>query len=124
MKKLLFSVTINDCDVETFCTGGNGGSHRNAKQNGVRITHRASGAVAEHRDGREQVLNKRTAFVKLVASPQFRQWHQLEIARRLGLLDDINDRVDASIETRNLKLEVFAKDRWTPWDVLDLDGAM
>jgi hypothetical protein len=33
-KKLLFSVTAKDFDVETFCTGGNGGQHRNAKRNG------------------------------------------------------------------------------------------
>ena len=44
-KTLLFSVTAADCDFETFCTGGNGGQHRNAKQNGVRVRHRASGAV-------------------------------------------------------------------------------
>ena len=51
--KLLFSLTKKDFKVETFCTGGKGGQHRNAKQYGVRIIHTASGARAEHRDGRD-----------------------------------------------------------------------
>lgn len=55
-KHLLFSLTKKDFEVSTFCTGGKGGQHRNAKQNGVRILHPASGAVAEHRDGRDQHL--------------------------------------------------------------------
>lgn len=55
-KRLLFSLTKKDFEVYTFCTGGNGGQHRNAKRNGVRITHPVSGAVAEHRDGRDQHL--------------------------------------------------------------------
>jgi protein subunit release factor B len=55
-KQLLFSLTAKDFEFTTFCTGGAGGQHRNAKQNGVRCFHPASGAVAEHRDGREQYL--------------------------------------------------------------------
>ena len=55
-KVLLFSLTKKDFEIQTFCTGGKGGQHRNAKQNGVRIIHAASGARAEHRDGRDQHL--------------------------------------------------------------------
>lgn len=55
-KILLFSLTKKDFEIQTFCTGGKGGQHRNAKQNGVRIIHTASGARAEHRDGRDQYL--------------------------------------------------------------------
>ena len=56
MKELLFSLTAKDFEFQTFCTGGKGGQHRNAKQNGVRCLHRESGARGEHRDGREQYL--------------------------------------------------------------------
>ena len=56
MKTLLFSLTRRDFEIQTFCTGGKGGQHRNAKKNGVRIIHPASGARAEHRDGRDQHL--------------------------------------------------------------------
>lgn len=82
-RRLLFSLTKKDFIVQTFCTGGNGGQHRNAKQNGVRIIHPASGARAEHRDGRDQFQNKKAAFEKLVETPAFKLWHKAEVARRL-----------------------------------------
>jgi hypothetical protein len=39
-KKLLFSVTMNDCDVQTFTVKGNGGSGKDTSQTGIRIVHR------------------------------------------------------------------------------------
>lgn len=106
-KKLLFSLTRNDFEIQTFCTGGNGGQHRNAKQNGVRIVHPASGARAEHRDGRDQAKNKKEAFIKLCNSPQFRAWHRMEVAKRLGLFKDVERRVEEQMREKNLKVETF-----------------
>jgi protein subunit release factor A len=83
-KTLLFSLTAKDFEFQTFCTGGKGGQHRNAKQNGVRCIHPASGARGEHRDGRDQYRNKIAAFEKMAESPLFKAWHRLEVARRLG----------------------------------------
>lgn len=104
---LLFSLTKKDFVVQTFCTGGNGGQHRNAKQNGVRIIHPASGARAEHRDGRDQFKNKERAFEKLVETAQFKAWHKVECARRLGSIRDIESVVDEAMDERNLKVECF-----------------
>lgn len=106
MKQLLFSVTAKDFDVQTFCTGGNGGQHRNAKQNGVRIIHRASGARAEHRDGRDQGKNRKAAFEKLIETPQWKAWHKLEVARRVGILDEVEREVETAMDAKNLKVEV------------------
>jgi protein subunit release factor A len=106
-KQLLFSLTKNDFEIQTFCTGGKGGQHRNAKQNGVRIIHTASGARAEHRDGRDQAKNKKEAFVKLCKSAQFLAWHRMEVARRLGQLRDIERRVEEMIQEKNLRIETF-----------------
>lgn len=39
-KKLLFSVTMSDCDMSTFTVSGPGGQHRDKAKTGVRITHR------------------------------------------------------------------------------------
>jgi peptide chain release factor 2 len=104
-KTLLFSLTKNDFVVQTFCTGGNGGQHRNAKQNGVRIIHIASGARAEHRDGRDQATNKKKAFIKMAETPVFKAWHRMEVARRLGQLENIERNVDAAMEDKNIKVE-------------------
>ena len=103
--KLLFSLTKKDFIVQTFCTGGKGGQHRNAKQNGVRIIHPASGARAEHRDGRDQFRNRAVAFEKLVQSKIFRAWHKLECARLLGYLQNLDHIVDGQMEEVNLKVE-------------------
>lgn len=104
-KVLLFSLTRKDFEVQTFCTGGNGGQHRNAKQNGVRIIHTASGARAEHRDGRDQGKNKEEAFKKMAGTPVFKAWHKVECMRRLGMLRDVDVAVDLAMQAQNLKVE-------------------
>lgn len=107
MADLLFSLTAKDFVFQTFCTGGSGGQHRNAKQNGVRCIHPASGAVAEHRDGRDQFRNKQEAFRKCAESPKFQAWHRVEVLRRLGQLKDIESKVDEAMQAKNLKIEEF-----------------
>jgi protein subunit release factor B len=85
MSQLLFSVTIKDCDVQTFRAGGKGGQHQNKVESGVRIIHRASGAVGEGREDRSQLVNKRRAFARMARSETFQRWHRLETSRRLGV---------------------------------------
>lgn len=109
---LLFSVTASDFDVQTFCTGGNGGQHRNAKQNGVRIIHRDSGARAEHRDGRDQGKNKMAAFYKLLETPEWKAWHRAEILRRTGAALRAMERVGDAMAAHNLRVEVKIDGRW------------
>ena len=112
-KTLLFSLTKSDFEFEYFCTGGNGGQHRNAKKNGVRCRHKASGAVAEHRDGRDQSKNKQEAFKKMANTKEFKIWHRAEVARRLGqaqvfkpMLDiEILAKVDKMMSPENIKIE-------------------
>jgi protein subunit release factor A len=106
-KTLLFSLTKKDFEVQTFCTGGKGGQHRNAKQNGVRIIHPASGARAEHRDGRDQGKNRTAAFTKLMNNPVFKNWHKAEVARRTGESLYIERRVDEAMLDENLKIEFY-----------------
>lgn len=111
-KILLFSLTAKDFEIQTFCTGGPGGQHKNAKKNGVRIIHSASGAVAEHRDGRDQYKNKELAFEKLAETKKFKAWHKTEVSKLLGKkpdidLDKINRIVDKQMAAINLKVEVY-----------------
>lgn len=103
-KKLLFSLTKDDFEFQTFCTGGSGGQHRNAKQNGVRVIHPASGAVAEHRDGRDQRKNKEAAFTKIAETKAFKAWHKMEVARRLG--QEVPT-TDLGIPDKDIKVEYY-----------------
>lgn len=57
----ILSVTIDDCDVQTFRCGGKGGQNVNKRDTGVRVIHRASGARGEARDERSQWQNKKLA---------------------------------------------------------------
>jgi protein subunit release factor A len=115
-KKLLFSLTKKDFVIQTFCTGGKGGQHRNAKKNGVRIIHPASGARAEHRDGRDQGKNKAAAFEKLAETKEFKRWHKAEVARRLNTPveeltepnpDKVQAAVDLAMRPENLRIELI-----------------
>ena len=85
--------------------GGKGGQHRNAKQNGVRCIHTASGARAEHRDGRDQFRNKQEAFKKCVQTPAFIAWHKVVVARLLGHLRGLDEKVDEMMDSKYLKIE-------------------
>jgi protein subunit release factor B len=71
-RTLVLSVTLKDCDVQTFRAGGNGGQNQNKRDTGVRIIHRASGARGEARDERSQLQNKRLAFKRMTDHPLFR----------------------------------------------------
>lgn len=102
-KQLLFSITKNDFEIQTFTSGGNGGQNQNRVRSGVRIIHHASGARGESREFRDQPQNKKAAFRRLVESDTFKAWHKIECARRMGQRvpeteEQIRARVDRMIE--------------------------
>jgi protein subunit release factor A len=68
----VLSVTLADCRVDTFRSGGKGGQNQNKRETGVRIVHEPSGAVGESREERSQLQNKRTAFKRMAAHPRFK----------------------------------------------------
>lgn len=104
MKVPLFSVTIKDCNVQTFRSGGKGGQNQNKVESGVRIIHRASGAVGEARDSRSQVINKAAAFKRMAQTPTFKKWHKIETARLMGK-KSIDETVDEAMKPHNLLIE-------------------
>nr|WP_308531106.1 peptide chain release factor-like protein [uncultured Paenibacillus sp.] len=111
-RELLFTVTLADCRVDTFRSGGKGGQHQNTTDSGVRITHLASGAVGESRDERSQHMNKRTAFRRMAESEKFRKWHRIECARLMGRLDEVQREVDRAMNPKNLRCDVQDGGRW------------
>lgn len=74
MREHVLSITIDDCEVQTFRAGGKGGQNQNKRDTGVRVVHRASGAVGESREHRTQLENKRAAFRRMADSPKMRFW--------------------------------------------------
>lgn len=118
-RRLLFSVTVDDCRVDTFRAGGKGGQHQNKTETGVRITHLASGAVGEARDSRSQHDNKLAAWKRMVATPKFQAWMRLETARRLGKPTP-EQIVDEQMRSQNLRVE--RRDDAGRWETWSVDG--
>lgn len=108
---LLFSVTIEDCDVQTFASGGPGGQHQNKTASGVRIVHTASGAVGESREDRSQHTNKRIAFRRMVKTKAFRDWHQAQV-REILTGRTVEQLVDEAMDPKNLRIEVRGPGGW------------
>lgn len=114
-RRLLFSVTAKDFAMQTFRSGGKGGQNQNKVNSGVRLIHEASGARGEARDSRHQYQNKRAAFLRLLETKEWKAWHKLEVARRLGTEAQIEGEVSAAMSPENLKVEVFDRGRWRPF---------
>ena len=75
-REKVLSVSIKDCEVQTFRAGGNGGQNQNKRDTGVRVIHHPSGARGESREERSQLKNKRTAFRRMAESPEFQRFCQ------------------------------------------------
>ena len=105
-RTLLFSVTRKDFELQTFRAGGKGGQNQNKVSSGVRLIHHASGARGESREERSFEQNRRNAFRRCVESPQFRKWHKMEIARRVGQEAEMEAEVQRALRSENLLVEV------------------
>lgn len=117
-KELLFSVTKDDCRWDYYRCPGKGGQKVNKTSSGVRCTHKASGAVGQSCDERMQHQNKKTAFVRMCETKEFKTWHRLEVARVTGKLADIERTVER--EMKKVSLEVKdEKGRWVEVDLND-----
>ena len=113
-RKLIFSVTKDDCRWDYYRCPGKGGQNVNKRDTGVRCTHSPSKAVGKSCDERSQIQNKRKAFKRMAEHNNFKTWHKLECARRSGELD----RIDQEVKKQMLNIKVEVKDDgiWTEVD--------
>ena len=112
-RKLLFSVSIHDCKVEAIAsTGGGGGQNKNRRHSAIRITHEPSGAVGFSADERDQLRNKRAAWVRLAGSRAFQSW-QRRISAEILSGKSVDDLVDESMAPKHLKIELRTPSGWS-----------
>ena len=111
-KELLFSLSKKKGDfiVQPFKGSGKGGQKRNKTMSCCRVSHPASGAIAECQDERSYEQNKKRAFQRLVEKPEFKNWHRIEAAKHLGCIADINEAVEE--EMKHIKVETFTDGKW------------
>lgn len=110
-REKLFSVTAADCEFQYFAAGGPGGQKQNKTASACRCVHMPSRAVGESRTHREQHLNKRDAFKKMVQSDLFQKWLSMRVKKELGQLAQIEQQIE--MELRKVKVEV--KDETGKW---------
>lgn len=111
-RELLFTVSKKDYRIDTFRAGGKGGQHQNKTESGVRITHIESGAVGECRNSKSQAQNKITAFNTMIKTKKFQAWLKLETARKMGVLLDIDKKVNEDLNPKNIRIEVKDNEVW------------
>lgn len=116
MRQKVFSVTISDCEIQTFRAGGKGGQNQNKTESGVRIIHPPSGARGESREERSQLQNKRNAFRRMGQSETFKKWAKAQVARLWGE-EPIEDRVERLMRPENLLIEVQTGEGWVKEEV-------
>jgi protein subunit release factor A len=106
-RRLLFSVTMKDLEMQTFSVGGHGGGGKDTSNSGVRLIHRESGAVGEGREHRSNTQNRKAAFERLANSPKFKAWHKIKCAELIyGIKPKtIDELLDEAMQPENLKIE-------------------
>jgi hypothetical protein len=110
-KELLHSITKKDLEIQTFRAGGPGGQNQNKRNTGVRIIHKASGAVGEARDQRTQLQNKRNALKRMTEHPKFKVWNA-RICHEIMTGESIEEKVEKSLQPKNLKFEILEENKW------------
>jgi protein subunit release factor A len=109
MRERILSVTLADCEVQTFRAGGKGGQNQNKRDTGVRVIHHPSGARGEARDERSQLQNKKQAFLRMAQTREFKNW-----VRRMSGQDALL-RAQVERETWPDRLLVEVKDGTGNW---------
>ena len=106
-EKIVLSVGIGDCEVQTFHAGGNGGQNQNTRDTGVRVIHHPSGARAVSREERSQLQNKKTAFKRMTDSNAFRVWVNRTLSTKTP-----EEQVAEDMQPKNLLVEVRGPNGW------------
>ena len=115
---IILTVTIHDCEVQTFRSGGKGGQNQNKRDTGVRVIHHPSGARGESREQRSQLQNKQEAFRKMASSATFRAW-VYAVTRNLKTPNEQYAEWD---QPQNYQIEVKeSKNKWKTVTESELD---
>lgn len=105
----VLSITINDCTVQTFRSGGKGGQNQNKRDTGVRVIHPPSGAVGESREFRTQLENKRSAFKRMANHPKMTFWIHTKLHGQRFTFDMIKG---MTVNPDDYKIEQKINGRW------------
>lgn len=114
-KKVLFSLTRKDFVWDYFSGTGAGGQHRNRHQNCVRVKYPPSGAQGSSQEHKEKKRNEMLAFKRMSEDPKMMVWLRREANRITGKEAEIKEKVENSLNPKNLLVEIKKDGLWTEW---------
>lgn len=103
MKEKVLSLTAKDFIVERKKGSGKGGQNKNKRETAILIKHTESGCEAYCCDERSQHQNLMKAFKTL--SERMKPWLKMEHLRKVNNLLSIEQEVEKSLVSENLKVE-------------------
>lgn len=122
-RELLLRITRKDFDITDIRGSGPGGQHRNKTSTGIRMRHRASGAVGEATDSRSQLDNKATAFRRCIETKVFKTWLRIATAEALGR-PSVDQLVEQAMRPENIETQVLNDNSaWVTIDPSDLEAS-
>jgi hypothetical protein len=115
-RNLLFRVTAKDF-TETHIRGsGPGGQHRNKTSTGIRLVHRASGAVGEATDDKSQHVNRAHAFQRLRETDEWKTWFRDMVLRTSGQ-ETPGEKLERWMDETNIVTQILDdRSRWVDAD--------
>jgi protein subunit release factor B len=120
VRKLLFSVTRDNCEWSYTRGTGNGGQSRNKTSSAVHCIHPPSGAHGYAEDQRSQLQNRQLAFERMAKTKEFQTWNRTEARRVMGIQADIEAKVDAKM--RQIRIEI--RNEKGLWQEVPKDAAL
>ncbi len=119
-RELLFRVTAKDFEETHIRGSGPGGQHRNKTSTGVRLRHRASGAVAQATEHKSQEQNRREAWKRIRETREWKVWLRDVLAIASGQ-PTIAQRVDRAMSPENITTPILDdRQRWISVDPKEL----
>lgn len=119
-RELAFSITPNDCELQTFRSGGSGGQNQNKRDTGVRWIHHPSGARGESREERSQLQNKKLAWERMAKHPLFTYWISVQLKNKKSQEELLKEIEEELADSKNLKIEIKKDKKWTEVSLEDL----
>ena len=121
-KMPIIHLTKKDFELEFYIGSGKGGQNRNKVSSCCRIRHPASGCVATCEEERDQIQNRKIAFMRLVGQMKFKIWLTKEHNMKLGKIltdEQIDRKVEEMMDIGNIKIEVKEGGKWKEVDITE-----
>lgn len=112
-KQRITILSLKDLEVSYYCGSGAGGQARNKVASGVMLRHAESGAIGRASDSRSQLDNKRSAWERLIVTPQMKFWLAKKVYEvKSG--EKLEAEIEREMQVKNLKFEIKDSDgRWS-----------